>query len=170
MIEEKAIQDLPTLGEIQLRKVVPIEIHEIESIKDRLVCLAVPSPSAKGTLKSAKVRSQLLIQDDGFAVEDHRRAEFGGFLGDRRKTIGPIVPSTCEDPYAAWFNMDGETITVPFYLIEPLRSRGDSRLQKRQRRLDPLGHGIEGQLRLGWVAGLARLASQRHFRGGEKWF
>ena len=64
MIGKKAIQDLPTFSEIQLRQVVSIEIQEIESIKDRLIRPAVPSSSAKGTLKSAKVRSPLLIQND----------------------------------------------------------------------------------------------------------
>ncbi|MBB3416737.1 hypothetical protein FHT83_004417, partial [Rhizobium sp. BK284] len=109
MIDEKAIQDLSTFGEIQLREVMAIEIKEIESIEDCLVRPAVPSPSPKGTLESAEARLPLLIQDDSLSIENHRCTEVRGLVSDRRKAIGPIVAATREDPYAAWFNMNGET-------------------------------------------------------------
>jgi hypothetical protein len=88
------------------------------------------------------------VKNDSFSVED-------------RRSNSRSLAAAADNPDARWFDVDGEAIAVPFDFEGPIRPDRRRRLQQCQAWFDPIGHGVEGKVRLSRVA----FASRLRFRG-----
>ena len=103
-----------------------IEIEDIECVKHGAIRCQLSAPSAEGLLQGVEIASALVIQDHGLSVEDHgRRAESFVLGRDGGKPHSPVMaPTRQHADLAAQFDVHGDSISVPLYLVTPFRPLG----------------------------------------------
>lgn len=126
---------------------------------------------AQRLLQQSKIRTTLFVENNRLAINDHcRRPKRSGCLLYGRKPMRPVMAATREDPDPLRLDVNGKAIAIPFQLPAPLASLWGTGLQLRQRGLDALGHGIEQQLWLGWIALASRPGTDRGLGVTKKGF
>lgn len=73
----------------------------------------------------------------------------------------PIITAAGDNANALRLDMNGEAVAVPFNLIDSVRTFQNLGLEERKAWLNAIRHGIEGEVRLCWIAALARPRSNR---------
>lgn len=142
---DKRLEQSPALAQRQPAQAAAVEIKEIEGIEEDGAGFIRRWQGAERTLQHPEVRTAVVVEHNGFAIEDGcLHGEQPRVVSDRGKLSGPIVAAAREHPHPPGFDVDREPVSIPFHLVGPvwpLRRLADER---RKAGIDACRHGIGG--------------------------
>jgi hypothetical protein len=123
---------MPARPVLDTAQVMAVKIDEIEGIEDRVRRSIARrlAGSAERLPQQSEIWPSFFVEHNGLAVDDHGgRTERTGGLFDCGKPMRPVMAATGEDPDARRFDMNSQSIAMPFQLPAPLFATGRMRLQ-----------------------------------------
>jgi len=158
-------EQMPSGSIFDVADIVTIEVEEVERIEQgrRDLVSDLSSGCPERLLQQAEIRPTLLVENDCFAIQDHRCWSQGSSrFRNRREPIGPIEAASGENFHVVGFDVNVQPVTVPLALPPPIAGQWWSLDQKGKRRLDAIGHRIKREL---WLRRIARANTAALHRG-----